>query len=197
MNINNLSEPLFASISDWSNSNSLLITCTTLPKSEWIEYWKLQNRKLILHRRMSVMYWCNILTFINPGAKTISPEASTHLCLIRGHIFIVGFSKGNFGPKLMTSLKFPALVGNSTEYSLSKLISVTLIWHLCYRPTYSWYSEITTISYFSLNTFNVSICCSRFLAGSTLLYKLVESIFNNFVTGSCILSIGSKVDDTK
>lgn len=68
-----------------------------------------------------------ILTFINPGASTIWPEASTHLWVILGYIFIVGFSKGNSGPNSINRLKFPALVGNSTEYSLLKLISVTLI----------------------------------------------------------------------
>lgn len=135
--------------------------------------------------------WCSILTFINPGARTISPVVSTHLWVIRGHIFIVGFSKGNLEPNSMIKLKFPAFVGNSTEYSLSKLISVTLIYIYVIGLvdiTSSWYFGITTNAYFSLKTFNVSICCSRFLASSMLLYKFVESIFNNLVTEICTLN---------
>lgn len=68
------------------------------------------------------------LTLIKPGAKIISPVVSTHLCVIRGHIFILGFSNGNLGPNSINNFKFPTFVGNSTEYSLSKLISVTLVY---------------------------------------------------------------------
>lgn len=69
----------------------------------------------------------NMLTLTNPGAKVICPVLSTHLCAIRGHTLIFGFSIGNSEPNSMIMLKLPAFVGNSTEYSLSKLISVTLI----------------------------------------------------------------------